>query len=213
MTQGSFADIIFVNGVVYTAGAQDEVCQAVAIKGDRIVSVGSNEQVTAYIGKDTRKIDLQGKMVIPGMIDSHIHPPGIALSELYEVQLFGINSLEGYLEAVKNFISQHPGIKAVFGLGWLWSSFTGEEANKGPRKEHLDAVAPDIPVALRAMDGHSWWLNSRALEVSGITRDTEAPEGGVIEKDDSGEPWGILKERAISLSIQPSYTFYYGAGQ
>lgn len=206
MTQQHFADIVFVNGVIYTADANDTICQAVAVKGDKIIAVGSDAHVVAYIGKDTQTIDLKGKMLIPGMIDSHIHPPGIALSELYEVQLFGINSLEGYLEAVKNFISQHPGIKAVFGLGWLWSAFSGEEAIKGPRKEHLDAVAPDIPVALRAMDGHSWWLNSKALAVSGITRDTQAPDGGIIEKDAHGEPWGTLKESAISLSLQPTYT-------
>lgn len=206
MTQGSFADIVLVNGAVYTAATRDTICQAVAVKEDKIVAVGNDEQMADYIGKDTRKIDLQGRMVIPGMIDSHIHPPGIALAELYEVQLFGINSLEGYLEAIKNFISQHPEVKAVFGQGWLWSVFTGEEASKGPRKEHLDAVAPDIPVVLRAMDGHSWWLNSRALAVSGITRDTQSPEGGLIEKDASGELWGILKERAMSLAIQPEYT-------
>ncbi|HML33103.1 amidohydrolase [Sporomusa sphaeroides] len=206
MLQEFLADIVFVNGAVYTADAQDTVCQAVAVKGDKIIAVGSDEQIGAYAGEHTERIDLQGRMLIPGMIDSHIHPPGIALAELYEVQLFGINSLEGYLEAVKNFIARNPGIQAVFGLGWLWSAFSGEEALKGPRKEHLDTVAPDIPVALRAMDGHSWWLNSRALAVSGITRDTQAPEGGIIEKDASGEPWGILKESAIWLSLQPSHT-------
>ncbi|HWR45083.1 amidohydrolase [Sporomusa sp.] len=207
MTQGFFADIVLRNGVVYTADAQDTVCQAVAVKGDKIISVGTNEQVTTYIGEDTKQIDLQGKMVIPGLIDSHIHPPGIALSELYEVQLFGINSLEGYLDAVKRFINQHPGTKAVYGQGWLWSAFTGEEANKGPRKEHLDALAPDIPVILRAMDGHSWWVNSKALAVSGITRDSDSPDGGIIEKDSvSGELWGTVKESAISLVVQPEYT-------
>lgn len=207
MTTGLFADIVMMNGVVYTADSQDTVYQAVAVKGEKIVLAGSNEQIMAYSNDDTEIIDLQGKMVIPGLIDSHIHPPGIALTELYEVQLFGINTLDGYLAAVRNFIQQHPEAKAVFGQGWLWSAFTGDDLNKGPRKEYLDAVAADIPIILRAMDGHSWWVNSRALALSGITTETQAPEGGVIEKDAlSGELWGTVKESAISLVMQPQYT-------
>lgn len=207
MTTGRLADMVMMNGVIYTADPHDTVHQAIAVKGEKILFVGSNEQITAYIDDATETIDLQGKMVIPGLIDSHIHPPGIALTELYEVQLFGINTLEGYLAAVRDFIRQQPDIKAVFGQGWLWSAFTGEDLNKGPRKEYLDAVAPDIPVILRAMDGHSWWVNSKALAVSGITTATQAPEGGVIEKDTvSGELWGTVKESAISLVMQPQYT-------
>lgn len=207
MTQGLFADLVLMHGIVYTADMQDTVCQAIAVKGDKIAFVGSDEQIVHYIGPCTKTIDLCGQMVIPGMIDTHIHPPGIALSELYEVQLFGINSLEGYVAAVKDFMSQHPDAKAIFGQGWLWSAFSGEEVNKGPRKEYLDAIAPDIPVILRAMDGHSWWVNSQALAISGITRDTPAPEGGVIEKDaTSGELWGTVKENAISLIMQPEYS-------
>ncbi|MDF2569342.1 MAG: nfdA [Sporomusa sp.] len=207
MAEALSADIVFMNGVVYTADSQNTVCQAVAIKGDKIVFTGNNEQIAMYIGEGTKSINLQGRMVIPGLIDTHMHPPGVALSELWEVQLFGINSLEGYLEAVKDFIRHNPGSKVVYGQGWLWSAFDGEEANKGPRKEYLDAVAPNIPVILRAMDGHSWWVNSKALALSGITRDTEAPDGGIIEKDAvSGEVWGTVKESAISLVIQPEYT-------
>ncbi|MGL5512806.1 MAG: amidohydrolase, partial [Sporomusa sp.] len=92
MSVSLLADTVLLNGIVYTADAHDAICQAVAIKQDKIIFVGSNEQVTGYIGQATKKIDLQGKMVVPGFIDSHIHPPGIALSELYEVQLFGIKT-------------------------------------------------------------------------------------------------------------------------
>lgn len=207
MAQGLVADLVLMNGIVYTADTQDTLCQAIAIKKEKIVFVGSDEQIDEFIGPYTQTIDLQGQMVIPGMIDTHIHPPGIALSELYEVQLFGISSLEGYLAAVKNFINEHPGTKAVFGQGWLWSAFSGEEVNKGPRKEYLDEIAPDIPIILRAMDGHSWWVNSKALAVSGITRNTQAPAGGIIEKDPTtGELWGTVKENAISLVMQPEYS-------
>ncbi len=208
------ADLALVNGIVYTADCQDSICQAVAVKNNKIIFVGSDDEAAGYIDENTKVIDLHGKMVIPGLIDTHIHPPGLSLSELYEVQLFGIRDLEGYVEAVKEFIAQHPQATVVFGQGWLWSVFTGDELTKGPRKEHLDAVAPDIPVVLRAMDGHSLWVNSKALAMNGITPETEVSAGVVLEKDaGSGELWGTLKEGAMSLIAQPEYSLdqYIGA--
>lgn len=202
----TFADIVLTNGVVYTADQTDTVCQAVAVRGERIVFVGSGKDVQVYIGEQTKVYDLNGKMLIPGMIDSHIHPPGLSLLDLYEVQLFGIDSIEGYAEAVRQFIDKHPGISAVYGRGWSWAVLHGDELTKGPRKEHLDAVTKDIPVILRAHDGHTLWVNSKALEVNGITPDTEAPDGGIIEKNAAGELWGTLKESAMSLIALPEYS-------
>jgi predicted amidohydrolase YtcJ len=207
LTKQLIADIVLTNGVVYTADAKDTVCEAVAIKGDRIVFVGAELELRGYIGKETSKIDLQGKMVIPGMIDTHIHPPGLALSELYEVQLSDIKTLEGYLEAVRSFIARNPEAKMVYGRGWSWGIMKGEEQNKGPRKEYLDTVTRDIPVVLRAHDGHTLWVNSKALEVNGLNSQTVAPSGGVIEKDPvSGELWGTLKEWAMWLIALPEYS-------
>lgn len=201
------ADVVLTNGVVYTADEQDAICQAVAIKGNKIVFTGSNKKAQSYIGKETHIIDLQGKMVLPGMIDSHIHPPGLSLSDLHEVQLFNINSIEGYVEAVKDFILLHPDSKAVYGRGWSWGILAGDELTKGPRKEYLDAVAKDIPVVLRANDGHTLWVNSKALEMNHVTSETEVPNGGVLEKDDnSGELWGTLKEWAMWLIALPEYS-------
>jgi len=202
-----FADIVLKNGVIYSADEQDTVYQAMAIKGNKIIFTGSNKKVQSYIGKETHIIDLHGKMVLPGMIDSHIHPPGLSLLELYEVQLFNINNIEGYVEAVKDFIELHPDAKAVYGRGWSWGILTGDELTKGPRKEYLDAVAKDIPVVLRANDGHTLWVNSKALEINNVTSETEVPNGGVIEKDDNnGELWGTLKEWAMWLIALPVYS-------
>ncbi len=201
------ADIVLINGVVYTADEQDTVYQAVAIQDNKILLTGSDKDVQNLIGEKTQVIDLGGKMVLPGMIDSHIHPPGLSLLDLYEVQLFNINSIEGYVEAVKNFISDHPDAKAVYGRGWSWGILSGEELIKGPRKEYLDAVAKNIPVVLRANDGHTLWVNSKALELNGVTCQTEVPKGGVIEKDqNSGEIWGTLKEWAMWLIALPEYS-------
>jgi predicted amidohydrolase YtcJ len=201
------ADIVLKNGVVYTADEQNTVYQAIAIKGNKIICTGSNQKVQGYIGRETRIIDLQGKTVLPGMIDSHIHPPGLSLSELYEVQLFNRSSIEGYVEAVKEFIALHPDTKAVYGRGWSWGILTGDELTKGPRKEYLDAVAKDIPVVLRANDGHTLWVNSKALEINNVTIETEVPNGGVLEKDDNnGQLWGTLKEWAMWLIALPEYS-------
>jgi len=201
------ADIVLFNGVVYTADDADTVYDALAIKDARIIFVGGNEDVRSYIGDETKTLDLLGKMVVPGMIDSHIHPPGLSLLELYEVQLFDFHSREEYVAAVKKFIGEHPDCRAVYGRGWSWDVFSGEELSKGPRKEYLDAVTRDIPVILRANDGHTLWLNSKALAVNGITESTKTPPGGVIERDaGSGKLWGTLKESAMRLVALPEYS-------
>jgi predicted amidohydrolase YtcJ len=201
------ADIVLTNGVIYTVDAQDTLCEAVAIKGKRILFTGSDQAVQQYIGKETQQIDLLGKLVIPGMIDSHIHPPGLSLLELYEVQLFHLHSLAEYVEAVRIFIAQHPDAKVIYGRGWSWGILTGDELTKGPRKEHLDAVAKNIPVVLRANDGHTLWVNSKALAMNGVNCQTVVPPGGVIETDEaSGELWGTLKEAAMRFIALPSYS-------
>lgn len=203
----TFADTVLINGFIYTADDKDTVCQAVAIKGEKILFVGSNKEIQEYTGKQTEIIDLNGKMVIPGIIDTHIHPPGLSLLDLYEVQLFGRNGIEGYVEAVRQFIEDNPGITAVYGRGWSWADLNGIERTKGPRKEHLDKIAMDVPIILRANDGHTLWLNSKALEVNNITARTEVPAGGVIEKNDiTGELWGTLKESAMRLIALPEYS-------
>jgi len=206
VSNAALADAILSNGVVYTADQQDSICDAVAIQGKTILFVGSNEEVQQYAGPKTIVYDLAGKMVIPGLIDTHIHPPGLSLLELYEVQLADIGTLEGYLEAIKAFYSRNPDAKAIYGRGWSWDGLTGREATKGPRKEYLDAVSTEIPIILRASDGHTLWVNSKALNNSAITPGIEVPVGGIIELDESsGELWGTLKEGAMWLVPLSSY--------
>lgn len=207
MVDKRIADMVLMNGVIYTADAEDSLQQAVAIQGEYILFVGSDDEVHEYIGGETRIIDLNGKMVMPGMIDTHIHPPGLSLSEQYEVRLAGIKSLAECLEAVEKFIAIHPEMNVVYGRGWSWGILEGDELNKGPRKEYLDAVNSEIPIVLRADDGHTLWVNSKAFEVNGVTRDTIPPKGGTIEKDPiSGELWGTLKEWAMRLIALPDYS-------
>lgn len=207
MNSDQVADIVLTNGIIYTADLGETVCEAVAVKGRQIVFTGNAAQVRRYIGKQTNTIDLQGKMVVPGFLDTHIHPPGLSLVEMYEVQLSHLHGLDEYCLAVQEFLLRNPSAKVIYGRGWSWGAFSGGELTKGPRREYLDAITKDIPVVLRAADGHTLWVNSKALEVNGISRETEVPRGGVIEKDPlTGELWGTLKEAAMGLIALPEYT-------
>jgi len=191
------ADLVLTNGVVYTVDRNRNFAEAVAIRGDQIVYVGSGEGVQAYIGKSTKVTDLQGKMVLPGFIDSHTHASKTT-GLIFSIDLYDGSSVEEYLDIVKKFVEEHPDEKALQGRGWSNPVVPGI----GPRKEDLDKIVPDIPIALTSDDGHSLWVNSKALELAGITKDTPNPEGGIIERDpETGEPSGTLRENAMNLVL------------
>lgn len=207
MQQCNKATLVLLHGVIFTANAKNTVCEAIAVRENAILYVGTSDEAARYIDAETTVIDLQGKMVLPGLIDSHIHPPGLSLSQLYEVQLLGKHSIPGYVEAVREFYRIHPEVKAIYGRGWSWSDLQGEEAICGPRKEYLDAVTTDIPVILRSSDGHTLWVNSKALEMNGITAATVSPPGGeIIRHSGTGELWGTLKESAMRLLPLAEYS-------
>lgn len=197
------ADLVLKNGFVYTVDKDRSVAQAVAVKGDAIVYVGDDAGVEAFVGEKTTVIDLAGKMVLPGFIDSHAHADSGA-GEVYSVTLNGLNDLEKYKQAIKDFLAAHPETKAIQGGGWINPIFPPE----GPNKEILDELVPDIPVILNSEDYHSVWVNTKTLELAEITKDTPNPEGGIIEKDKDGNPNGTLRESAATLveEIIPPYT-------
>ena len=201
------ADTVFLNGVIYTADAKDTTVKALAIKDGKILALGSSGEMEICIGSGSEVTDLAGKMVLPGMIDSHLHPPGNALVELYNIYLSQQDDKDAILAKAAKFISANPNLDAYYGSGWSVGMFQGEETIRGPKKERLDAVSPDKPVILTSYDGHSIWANSKALEIAGITKDTPNPKAGVIERDPvTGEPWGTLKEAAMELLPYEKYT-------
>ena len=155
------------------------------------------------VGDETRVIDLQGKLLLPGLIDSHAHVPS-AVSELYEVWLYGMGSIEEYQGALKDFMVGNPDLQGVQGGGWINSVF----GPNGPKATDLDAAVADIPAVLYSEDYHSVWVNSKTLELAGITQDTPDPQGGIIERDPEGNPSGTLRESAMNLvaEIIPPYT-------
>ncbi len=206
------ADLFFENGVIYTVDAADRVVEALAVRDGRIVFVGSRREGEGYIGAGTRVVDLGGKLMLPGFCDSHVHTPGTYVSGLFDFDLTGILD-PGEAEAViREYVEKNPEQEIYWGIGYesnMSYGGGGEEARKGPKKERLDAICPDRPMLILASDGHAMWLNSKALELSGIDAATPDPQGGRIERDDeSGEPWGTLKDMALTLT--PRFTFDTG---
>ena len=197
------ADTVYRNGAVYTVDAVRSWAEAIAVRTGRIVYVGSNAGADALVGPKTTVIDLQGKMVLPGFHDSHVHLVGGGI-ELAECDLNGLWDLEPILTTLKTYAEQNPKLKVIRGGGW---PLTLNDGN--PRKETLDKIVPDRPVLLDAFDGHSSWANTKALQLAGITKETPDPPRGRIERDPkTGEPTGTLREAATKLVNDkfPKYT-------
>ena len=189
------ADLVLTGGEVYTVDAARSWAEAVAIRGGRIVWVGSDDGATAWIGPATRVVALGGRFVMPGFHDSHLHPITGGMRTL-QCELSGAATAAEALERVKAYAAAHPEKQWITGRGWELPLFPA--AN--PRKELLDAVVPDRPVYLTAADGHNAWVNSKALALAGVTAATPDPPSGRIERDAAtGEPSGCLRENAKAL--------------
>jgi len=187
--------LVVLNAKIMTMDAREPRAEALAADGEWIVAVGSNEQIEELAGPGTTRIDAGGRLVVPGFNDAHAHFAGGAAG-LRRLNLYGVDSLEEVLRRVKARVDRAEPGEWITGSRYdhtLW----GE---RWPTKEDLDRVAPDNPVVLTRASGHSVWVNTMALELSGITRDTEAPRGGEVQKDpETGEPTGILLESAAGL--------------
>jgi len=195
------ADIVLINGSLYTADAGQNELQAVAVANGRIVYKGIDAGIAEWIGPDTQLIDLKGRMVLPGFHDGHLHPLMGAVGKT-ECSLAGLSRLEQYLERVKRWAENHSDEDCIRGSGWLYTSF----GVLGPNKADLDRVVADRPVLLKAVDGHSAWANSKALELGGISGTTPDPPGGRIERDPvSGEPTGTLREWTAMQLVEEKF--------
>jgi len=189
------ADILLRNGAVYTVDTERSWAEAIAISDGRIDWVGADAEAGLWAGPDTDVIDLDGKMVLPGFHDSHVHPVSGGI-ELGECDLNAAEDLGGITATLRACGDRMPGPGWLRGGGWQLPIFPA--AN--PRKEVLDELFPGRPVYLSAADGHSAWVSSAALELAGIDAATPDPQGGRIERDpESGEPTGTLREAATRL--------------
>lgn len=186
------ADSVYRNGNIYTVDEAFSTATALAIKGDRLIYVGDEAGVEAYIGPNTKVTDLGGKTVIPGLIESHMHINGLGESLLI-IDAFW-KPKDVILEAVKAEAEKAEPGAWIQGRGWMNTVW---ENTDYPTKEELDAVAPNNPVYLTRADGHMCWVNSKAFELAGITKDTPDPQGGEYLKTEDGELLGCVTDTAM----------------
>jgi predicted amidohydrolase YtcJ len=210
------ADLVLTNGVIYTGDAARPRVEAVAIKGERIVAIGTSKEMQAWVypeladgqrraGSSTRVIDLQGRFAMPGFNDAHIHLASGGQAKL-AVEFGGSKSLSELQQRIRARLGEYKPGEWITGRGWdhtLWPRAAGLSAGLlagFPRREDLDAVSTQHPMIFTRVDGHVAIANSLALQKAGITKDTPNPAGGEIERDPkSGEPTGMLKENAMGL--------------
>ncbi|MCA1200205.1 amidohydrolase [Sphingomonas sp. R647] len=190
------ADTIITNARVYTVDTARPWAEAVAIRDGKIVAVGTRATVERLKGSTTRVVDLGGRLIMPAFGDAHAHPLFGALS-FTRCSLHNGKSIEDYQAIIRKCIADNPGTGTIYGAGWEDSLFP---PNGVPHKKYLDAVSTDRPLIFDSVGGHTNWVNSKALELAGITKDTPDPVNGSIDRDPAtGEPIGGLQESAQRL--------------
>lgn len=189
------ADLVFTRGAVYTVDGARSWAEAVAVADGRIVFAGTDADAKPWIGPKTKVLDLGGKMLLPAFHDAHVHPVSGGVEAL-ECDLNGLSTQVAILQKVKRYAAEHAAAPWVCGGGWDLTVFPDGNPSKGA----LDAIVPDRPAYLSAADGHSVWVNSKALALAGVTKATPDPPYGRIERDAAtGEPSGTLREDAADL--------------
>ena len=193
MTSGT-PDVALVGAPVYTADAARRWAGGIALRDGRVAAVGPETEIRALAGPSTRLVELEGGMVVPGFQDAHVHPLHAGLARL-RCGLHDVFGRDTYLEAIERYAREHPDAEWIEGAGWAMDAFPGGT----PERAELDRVVPDRPAFLVNRDGHGAWVNSKALELAGVGRDTPDPPDGRIERDETGKPSGTLHEGAMKL--------------
>ena len=190
-------DLILHNAHIYTVDSTRPWAEAVACAGRQIIAIGSNDEVLALAGPKTQLIDVQAQLVLPGLIDAHVHFLQYAIRR-HQINLFGVSDFDEVRRRVRQAVAEAKPGQWVQGWGWnenLWDI--------QPTRVWLDDIAPNTPVVLARTDMHTWWVNSTAMEQAGITPDTPDPPDSRLERDAAGELTGILREwNAIRLVQQ-----------
>jgi predicted amidohydrolase YtcJ len=198
-------DLVLLNGKVMTLDPARPEAQAVAVLGDRIAAVGDSDSIAAMAGPGTRRIDLRGGLILPGLTDAHGHVASLG-ERLASLDLRGIDRVDAVAEAVRRRAAEPlPAGAWITGGGWDQNLWPGEQF---PTHQPLTAASPERPVLLRRVDGHASWVNAAAMRAAGITRATHDPEGGRILRDAAGVPTGVFVDNAMGLleSAQPKPT-------
>jgi predicted amidohydrolase YtcJ len=188
------ATMLLTNGKIYTLDPNNSVASAIAIEGNRIVGIGTDEELLGRFGQ-VRTLDLQGRTVLPGLIDGHAHMYG--LGELMQsVVLVGIGSPGEAVERVRERVRATPKGFWIYGRGWDQNLWVNKDF---PTASQLDSVSPDHPVVLIRIDGHAIWVNSKAMAIAGVSRETKDPPGGKIVRYPDGKPTGVFIDNARDI--------------
>jgi len=192
-------DSIYLNGKIYTVNDAQPWAEAIAIKDGKIIAVGSDEEISGTTGENTIVIDLEGKFVMPGLHDPHVHIEQAYKGEILGDQLLTFSadasSIKELQQLLKEYADKNPDLKVLFAQGLPQDMFP----NSSPTKAFIDEVIPNRPVVILSDTEHEGLLNSKALEMEGINANTPNPEGGAIDKDPNGEPTGYFREMAAGI--------------
>ena len=195
----SAADSVLLHGRIYTLDTNHPWAEALAIRDGKILAVGSDREIGRLRGTSTQVIDAKGRLVLPGFTDCHTHFMEGSLL-LQQIFLNGVKSIPEIQSRVKAYAEAHPNEPWLLGRGWNYPVFAPTGM---PDKKYLDEIVRDRPVYLDGFDGHTWWANSKALEIAHISKDTPDPPGGSLVRDPkTGEPTGAIKEDAADAIIR-----------
>lgn len=203
------ADMVLLNGNFYTVNAAQPTAEAVAVKDDRIIKVGSQEEVAALQGESTEVIDLEGQFAMPGLIEGHGHFSGLGQS-LLNLNFLKSKSWDEIVEMVGEAAKKAKPGEWITGRGWhqeKWLEALDRDVLGYPYHDKLSAVSPDNPVLLGHASGHGLFANAKAMELAGVSKETPNPSGGEIVRDSRGEAIGVFEERAQAI-IRAAYQEY-----
>lgn len=192
------ADLVLMNGKIVTVDESNPEAQALAVRGGKILAVGDNEEIQAYITPSTNVIDLNGKLAIPGFIDSHGHFTSLGYSKM-KLILMNVKNWNEIVDMVREAVQKKQPGEWILGRGWhqeKWNKTPKPNVDGLPFHHRLSKISPNNPVLLTHASGHSCIANARTMELAGITKETPNPEGGEIVKDAKGNPIGIFRETA-----------------
>jgi len=202
------ADLVITNGNAVTVNAKDAIAEAVAVLNGIIIAVGDNKEIEAFIGEDTKVVDLTGKTLVPGFIDTHTH--SLLCGEfpysfnLIDVAAELVPSIADLQYMIKKKAKETPQGEWIGARNY---DPQGMKEGRWPTREELDSVSPENPLIILIRGCHAYAANSRAMELAGITKDTPNPEGGIIERDpETGEPRGVFRDAPSIIEMIPHAT-------
>ncbi|MCK4904500.1 MAG: amidohydrolase family protein, partial [Candidatus Marinimicrobia bacterium] len=189
------ADLVIIGGKVATIDNNFSIAEAVAVQNNEIIFVGTNKEANKYINNKTKVIELNGELILPGLVDSHGHLTGYGKS-LEHIDLVGTNSFQGVLGLVSEKVKTVEPGEWIRGRGWDQNDW---EIKEFPHHQALSKISPDNPVMLSRIDGHAILVNQKAMEIAGIDSNTLDPDGGKIFHESNGKPTGIFLDNAEIL--------------